>query len=447
MAYAHYKGFGIYSKGYPITLDINEVSSYDEVMKEAQELATDIVKKLVRSGYKAYFAGGWVRDYVMKHPSDDIDIATSASPEVILDLYTRTILVGLSFGIVVVAVDGHQFEVATFRQDFDYKDGRKPERIEKATPEEDALRRDFTINGMFYDPLENLVIDYVGGLEDIEKKIIRTIGNPQDRFREDRLRMIRAVRFAARFGFHIDLETEEAIKENAETLFPAVAMERIWQEFCKMKAYPHFDQALIDLHRLELLGVIFPSLKDIKLNDLKKRVAPIGRFPKSIPTVCFLWILFPDATLDQLMEIGKYLKLSARDLGILEFLHKSKGLFDDEEKHSSSEWAKFYAHRDAEVCLQVHAAQLSLDHEEAFWNSHERRQTRLNEHIRRIRDKTPLVTAADLIKEGILPGKWMGELLREAETHSMLQDIHEPNQVIQYLMTTPLWQRGKSNGS
>src|SRR5437868_188075 len=126
----------------------------NKAMTETFIQAKNIVAKLVRAGYIAYFAGGWVRDYVMEHPSEDIDIATNASPAEVMDLFPHTIFVGLAFGVVIVVIEGHQFEVATFRKDLRYLDGRHPQGIEMSTPLEDALRRDFTINGMFYDPLE-----------------------------------------------------------------------------------------------------------------------------------------------------------------------------------------------------------------------------------------------------------------------------------------------------
>ena len=181
-------------------------------MTDAFKHAKSIVAKLSRAGYTAYFAGGWVRDYVMGHPSEDIDIATNAAPAEIMDLFPHTILVGLAFGVVIVVIEGHQFEVATFRKDLQYIDGRHPQGIEMSTPREDALRRDFTINGMFYDPLEEVIHDFVHGQEDIRLGIIRTIGNPHERFFEDRLRMLRAFRFSSRFSFSIDPETQEAIQ-------------------------------------------------------------------------------------------------------------------------------------------------------------------------------------------------------------------------------------------
>src|SRR3984885_11348242 len=189
----------------------------------AQKDAIAVVKKLSEAGHIAYFAGGWVRDFLMQHPSDDIDIATSATVEEVQSLFSKTIPVGSAFGIIIVVEGTHQFEVATFRKEFGYFDGRRPTRVERATPEEDALRRDFTINGMFWDPLEKKLYDYVGGQEDLHQGLIRAIGNPHERFYEDRLRMMRAVRYATRFHFPIEAKTYEAIRDHAHALLPSVA--------------------------------------------------------------------------------------------------------------------------------------------------------------------------------------------------------------------------------
>src|SRR3990172_6927562 len=171
--------------------------------------AIDIVKTLQDHGYKAFFAGGCVRDMIMGKESEDYDIATSALPEDIMKLFERTIPVGVQFGVVIVVRDGHNFEVATFRTEGSYTDGRHPDYVAFSTPEADVKRRDFTINGLLYDPVKNEILDYVGGQEDISKGIIRTIGNPVERFTEDKLRMIRAARFACRFNFPIHEGTRQ----------------------------------------------------------------------------------------------------------------------------------------------------------------------------------------------------------------------------------------------
>src|SRR5262249_16256563 len=145
---------------------------------------------------------------------------------------------------------------------------------------------------------------------DLKKKVVRAIGEPHERFREDRLRMVRAARFAARLGFTIADETAKAIRMHAQTLFPSVSMERIWQELSKMAAHPHFDKALIMLHELGLLQVIFPSLQNTPLSEINKRVEPFIYFPEGTPTMAFLLQLFPNATLKQRLELCDYLKTS-----------------------------------------------------------------------------------------------------------------------------------------
>lgn len=398
--------------------------------------ALKIVQHLVSSGHTAYFAGGWVRDYVMKHPSDDIDIATSASPAEILDLFPYTIAVGIQFGVVIVLIDGHPFEVATFRKDIEYIDGRKPAQIEQASPRVDALRRDFTINGMFYDPLEDKIHDYVGGMEDIERGVIRAIGNPFDRFFEDRLRMVRAFRFSARFDFHIEQETEQAILENAARLFPAVAMERIWQEFCKMAAYPHFDRALLGMHRLKLLQVIFPELDALPMHELERRVAPVKQYLKNTPQSFFLKELFPEISSEELFNLGKYLKLSNRDIEQLVFFAAH---FPYDLTLSRVAGAEFYAHPDSEICLNAYAARLSSEEANRFFEKHEARREELSAHIDRIKNKTPLLTSKHLIECGIAPGVAMGKLLKEAFRLSIELNLNAKEEVLHQLKQTPLW--------
>ena len=407
-------------------------------------IAKAIVAKLVRSGYIAYFAGGWVRDFIMGHPSDDIDIATNATPSQIMDLFPQTILVGLAFGVVIVLVDGHQFEVATFRKDLDYQDGRRPEKIELSTPQEDALRRDFTINGMFYDPLEEIVHDYVNGREDIQKGIIRTIGNPHDRFFEDRLRMLRAFRFSARFAFAIEAETQEAIRENAEQFFPSVAMERVWQEFTKMAAYPRFDQALVEMHRLTLLDVIFPEIAKMHLHEMRQILSDLSFFPEGCPTILYLMEMFRSFPLTEKIEIAKRIKSTNKDCRLLEFVDHLDQTFLQEEKDQMinlHQWAILFANPDWKVGLGVLAARYERNNRDHFFNRFLERFKRLEPHIQRIREGKPLVTAALLQEKGILPGREMGVLLKEAEKIAVDQECCNSTQVLAILFHHPLWNK------
>jgi len=225
--------------------------------------AVSIVKTLRDHGFKAYFAGGSVRDRVLGRPINDIDIATSAKPKEIKKLFKKTVAVGEQFGVIVVLLAGESFEVASFRKDGSYSDGRHPDGVSFCDEEEDAVRRDFTINGMFYDPFEDRVIDYVGGRDDLKDGVIRAIGKPLERFAEDKLRMIRAIRFAARFGYAIEAGTWDAICHYHDEI-SLVSAERIRDELSKILTE---GQARLGLELLDasgLLKVILPEVTELK---------------------------------------------------------------------------------------------------------------------------------------------------------------------------------------
>ncbi len=202
---------------------------------DAESTARAIVARLREAGHVAYFAGGCVRDRLLgvARAHDDYDVATSACPEEVQRLFPHTVAVGAQFGVILVLEGDARVEVATFRADDAYVDGRRPVAVRFTTPEEDAARRDFTINGMFADPFDGRVLDFVGGRRDLEDRIVRTIGDPRRRFAEDRLRLLRAVRFAARLGFDVEPETAAAIRESASAIHE-VSAERIGEEVVKM---------------------------------------------------------------------------------------------------------------------------------------------------------------------------------------------------------------------
>jgi poly(A) polymerase len=405
--------------------------------------ATTVVKKLTDAGHIAYFAGGWVRDFLMNRKSDDIDIATSASVDQIQKLFPKTIPVGVSFGIVIVVEEGHQFEVATFRKDHGYVDGRRPTGIDPTNPQEDALRRDFTINGMFYDPLTDKLYDFVGGQEDIRKGVIRAIGNPHERFLEDRLRMMRAVRYSTRFDFPIEPATYQAILDHATSLLPAVAMERIWQEFKKMSHFAHFDSGLETLHRLNLLPTIFPVLKGVPAEEIERRLAPLNNYPPESPAIAELIELFPNHSLEQLLELCDYLKLSRVEREFVSFFHRAKELLSMPDEWLKNlekvEWAQFYAHPNTGLCIDIFAAHLPQETRRVYLEHHRQRKESLFNFIERIRLHTPIVRSETLMQEGVHPGKKMGILLKEAERISVNQGIEEPSQIIELLKKSPLW--------
>ena len=202
-------------------------------MESNKAAAIDIIGKLQDKGHIAYLAGGCVRDMLRGETPKDYDIATSALPEEITSIFTKTREVGVHFGVVIVIVNNQAFDVATFRNDGSYKDGRHPEEVTFSTPQDDTARRDFTVNGIFFDPISEKYIDFVEGKSDIDKKVIRAIGEPNLRFQEDHLRLLRAIRFAARFDYEIEAETWNSIKSNASGI-SKISKERIRDELTKI---------------------------------------------------------------------------------------------------------------------------------------------------------------------------------------------------------------------
>jgi len=221
-------------------------------MAAVKEAAIGIIRRLREAGHTAYFNGGCVRDMVRGVEPHDYDIATGATPEQVRQLFSKTVPVGAQFGVVLVLDGGHQFEVATFRSDEAYVDGRRPTSVRYGSPEEDAQRRDFTINGLFYDPIEGQVIDFVNGRADIERKLVRTIGDPRQRFTEDKLRLLRCVRFAANLGYDIESATFDAVKEMTAQI-QLVSAERIRDELIKTLTRSHAGRGLELLRATGLL--------------------------------------------------------------------------------------------------------------------------------------------------------------------------------------------------
>lgn len=228
--------------------------------------AREIVERLRAAGHTAYWAGGCVRDELLGVPPKDYDVATSTTPDEIRAVFgrRRTHAVGAAFGVITVIgskSQGH-VEVATFREDIGYSDGRRPDRVAFTTPEQDALRRDFTINGLFYDPHDDRVIDYVGGQEDLGRKVVRAIGEPRHRFSEDKLRMIRGVRIAATYAFHLEEQTAAAIRAMAEDV-STVSAERIGGELRRMLQDASRARAVELLHETRLLGVLLLEVETL----------------------------------------------------------------------------------------------------------------------------------------------------------------------------------------
>jgi poly(A) polymerase len=218
-------------------------------------IAAKIVSRLQAAGFSAFWVGGCVRDVLLGREPQDYDIATDARPEQVEKLFQRTLAIGRKFGVMIVVEGKHQFQVATFRAEADYADGRRPAKVVFASAEADAQRRDFTVNGLFYDPVEEKLHDWVGGEKDLRAKIIRTIGPPEERFAEDHLRLLRAVRFAAQLNFEIEPQTFAAVKRLAPKI-KLISAERIRDELIKLFAPPHAARGLVLLRDSGLLAHI-----------------------------------------------------------------------------------------------------------------------------------------------------------------------------------------------
>lgn len=217
-----------------------------------EDAAVAIVRRLRQQGHLALLAGGCVRDQLIGREPKDYDVATDATPDRIVALFRRTRKVGIQFGVVLVLQGKHWIEVATFRSDVSYTDGRHPDAVVFGSPEDDARRRDFTVNGLFYDPVSDAVIDHVDGRRDLAARTIRAIGEPLRRFREDYLRMIRAVRLAAELGFEIEPATRDAIAVHPENIL-RVSTERIREEFTRLLVSPGRAAGMRVMHRVGLL--------------------------------------------------------------------------------------------------------------------------------------------------------------------------------------------------
>jgi poly(A) polymerase len=272
--------------------------SIKDILKRAPAWrgALKIINLLEDAGHEAFIVGGSVRDAILQQESDliapllDFDIATSAFPEEVSDIFLSTIPVGAAFGVVIVRLFGSQYEVATFRQDLDYEDGRRPSGVLFATVKEDVQRRDFTINGLFYSPERDETSDLVGGIADLKAGLIRTIGTPTDRFAEDHLRLIRAVRFAARFHFKIEENTLAAIRNYADRI-TSVSPERLREEMTRILqgANPDYALSLLDDCRLTepVLSLLpemestldrFSQLQTLEFSKLTAALRPVAFF-------------------------------------------------------------------------------------------------------------------------------------------------------------------------
>lgn len=393
-----------------------------------RRFALDVLTRLRESGFVAYWAGGCVRDQLLGRVPNDYDVATNAQPREIRGLFgrRRTVAVGAAFGVIVVLgpPGAGQVEVATFRRDREYQDGRRPVGVDFSDPREDALRRDFTINGLFYDPLEDNVIDYTGGVEDLRRRLIRAIGDPRHRFAEDKLRLIRAVRFAATFEFDIETATYRAVVEMAPQL-NVVSVERITDELVQILLCPQRCRALELLRESGLLPVVAPELVPegpTGDNWWRSAMATLARLHEpTLPVALAAWMadcLSPVAA----QEIARRWRLPNQCLRRVRWLLENAEALLDAPNRRWSQIQPVLAHPGASELIALCEARAGTDPrwgEALAWCRHQLELPR--ERL----DPPALIDGNDLARHGIPPGpvyRSLLEAVREAQLDGQLAD-------------------------
>jgi poly(A) polymerase len=388
--------------------------------------AVRIVRRLREAGHEALLAGGCVRDLLLGCDPKDYDVATDAPPDEVCNLFRATRKVGAQFGVVLVRRAGRWVEVATFRRDAEYRDGRRPERVTFTDAREDALRRDFTINGMFLDPIECRVIDYVGGREDLEARLIRAIGDPAARFGEDYLRMLRAVRFAARFGFALESGTLAAIREHAKNLL-RMAAERRRDELERMLADPSRADALRLLRETTLITRLW-SDPDWREEHLDRAARLIERLPEHASFEATLAILLADRDREQVVRVTRELACSNEQRETIRWLVKHHAALDDPNAPMLAQLKRLMAHP-AFVSLRLIAEARCRDFADAG-----DRQRVLAQRLESIPSEAvqppPLVTGADLAGRGVEPGQVYAEVLDELYTRQLNEELTTRNEAL-----------------
>jgi poly(A) polymerase len=447
---------------------------------EERSFAVDVVRRLREAGYQALWAGGCVRDELLGLVPKDYDVATDARPEEVRRLFPRTVAVGMSFGVIEVLgprtpspakrdrpAAPLKVQVATFRSDVSYSDGRHPDAVVFSSAREDALRRDFTINGMFFDPVENRLLDYVGGQQDLEARVLRAIGDSATRFAEDKLRMLRAVRIATRFELTIEPATAAAIQHMAVQLSQGVSAERIAEELRQLLVYPQRARGVRMLDELGLAAVILPEIVPMKGLPQGPPAAPTGDLWDHVLRVLDLLgpePSFPLAFAALLHDVGKphklartpdrytfydhehvgadiageiceRLKLSSAERDRVTWLVKKHQFLCDARQMRMSKLKMTLAHPGIRELLALHRADAlasgrSTDHVDYC-------EQLLEEWSEADLNPPPLLTGHDLMAIGLAPSPLFKRLLdavREAQLEGTVKTPPEARELVDRLL-------------
>jgi poly(A) polymerase len=416
---------------------------------QMEETAKGVVARLREHGHVAYFAGGCVRDLVRGETPKDFDVATDARPEAVQAIFHRTYAVGAHFGVIVVLEGGFQFEVATFRSDGLYIDGRRPVEVHFSSAEEDAQRRDFTINGMFFDPIAGKVIDFVGGCGDLEAKLVRAIGEPEKRFAEDRLRMLRAIRFATVLGYEIDPATWQALVDRADSI-KDISAERIRDELVKIFLSPNRVRGFDLLDRSGLLRAVLPEMEPMKGCDQPEQFHPEGDvfqhtrlmlqlLPENVSIPLVFSVLFHDVAkprtsttdengrirfnghdrlgADMTETIMERLRFSRAEIDATVEMVRQHMVFKDVPRMRVAKLKRFMARPTFGEELELHRVDCASSHR--MMDNYEFLLGKQKEFANEPIIPPPLVRGDDLIAMGFKPGPKFGEILEAVETRQL----------------------------
>ncbi len=429
--------------------------------------AEEIVARLKTSGYEAYFVGGCVRDMILGNTSSDYDIVTSALPDEVISLFPNTITIGAKFGVVAVIVEHHPYEVATFRSDDTYEDGRHPSSVRFSSAKEDVFRRDFTVNGLLIDPATGNIFDYVEGRADIEKKIIRTIGDADSRFNEDYLRMLRAIRFAANLGFAIEPETKKAIERHAPKI-NQISAERVREELNKILTRGGARIGFELMSETGILKEVLPEVDKLKGVEQPPRFHPEGdvwqhtlimleglpQSEESDKNICLAWAAL-------LHDVGKALTRTEDEKGVHFYGHVQKGeeiadnimqrlkfsrahretvlalilqhmIFMNIQKMRPGRLKRFLRMPDFELHLQLHRLDCVASH--GMLDNYEFCRDQLRQMDNEDLHPPRLLNGNDLIVLGFLPGKIMGEILLALEEEQLEGRILTPEEARNFVL-------------
>jgi poly(A) polymerase len=433
---------------------------------EARAAATDIARRLQDAGHTAYFAGGCVRDELLAHTPHDYDIATSAKPTEVQALFPHTQAVGAHFGVILVMEHGRAFEVATFRSDHEYIDGRRPEMVTFSTPEEDAQRRDFTINGMFRDPVADQLIDFVGGQRDLQSKTLRAIGAPAARFREDKLRLLRAIRFAARFDYAIDEATWEAIRTHAADIH-AVSAERIREEVVKIFTHANRVRGFDLLDASGLMREILPEIEALKGCEQPPQFHPEGDvfvhtramlelLPPEVPPTLALSVLFHDigkpptfryhadedrirfsghdrVGADMTERLMERLRFSRAEIERVTEAVRQHMVFKDVQKMRTAKLKRFMAREGFDEELELHRVDCTSSH--GALDNYDFLKNKAAEFASEPLIPPPLITGRDLIALGWQPGPHFGPILEAVQNAQLEKTLTTKEDALDWVKT------------